>query len=125
MPPLRIIDCVGAHYLERTPQCRRPHQRPASPNPKTNCPLMRAERQEHAPPLAGAHVVTGFEVHDTGDVDDKAASGNAFRESFSKIYLVLLKNIRIWNECFASQLNLGRISLENLKVSLVLSWKVL
>jgi hypothetical protein len=31
--------------------------------------------QEHAPPLAGAHVETGIEVHDTGDVADSAASG--------------------------------------------------
>ena len=31
--------------------------------------------KEHAPPLAGASVETGMEVHVTGDVDDKAASG--------------------------------------------------
>jgi len=31
--------------------------------------------QEHAPPLAGAHVETGEKVHVTGDVDDRAASG--------------------------------------------------
>jgi len=31
--------------------------------------------KEHAPPLAGAHVETGVEVHDTGDVADRAASG--------------------------------------------------
>ena len=34
-----------------------------------------ANVKEHAPPLAGAHVETGVGVHDTGDVDDKAASG--------------------------------------------------
>jgi hypothetical protein len=28
------------------------------------------ERQEHAPPLAGASVETRMEVHVTGDVDD-------------------------------------------------------
>jgi len=31
--------------------------------------------KEHAPPLAGAHVETGVEVHVTGDVADRAASG--------------------------------------------------
>jgi len=31
--------------------------------------------KEHAPPLAGAHIETGVEVHITGDVDDRAASG--------------------------------------------------
>jgi len=31
--------------------------------------------KEHAPPLAGAHVETGVDVHDTQDVDDSAASG--------------------------------------------------
>lgn len=34
-----------------------------------------ANVKEHAPPLAGAHVETGVEVHTSGDVDDKAASG--------------------------------------------------
>ena len=31
--------------------------------------------QEHAPPLARAHVETGKKVYNTNDVDDKAASG--------------------------------------------------
>ena len=31
--------------------------------------------KEHATPLAGAGVETGVEVHVTGDVADKAASG--------------------------------------------------
>ena len=31
--------------------------------------------KEHAPPLAGASVETEDGVHNTGDVDDKAASG--------------------------------------------------
>ena len=34
-----------------------------------------ANVKEHAPPLAGASVETGVEVHVTGDVADKAASG--------------------------------------------------
>ncbi len=29
--------------------------------------------KEHAPPLAGAHVETGVEVHTTGDVEDRTA----------------------------------------------------
>lgn len=39
--------------------------------------------QEHAPPLAGASVETGIRVHDTGDVDDKAASGGCCVSSCS------------------------------------------
>ncbi len=33
------------------------------------------QRQEHAPPLATAHVETGKKFHITGDVTDRAASG--------------------------------------------------
>ena len=38
--------------------------------------IFSAERQEDAPPLAGASAETGDGVHNTGDVDDKAASGS-------------------------------------------------
>jgi hypothetical protein len=41
--------------------------------------------KEHAPPLAGAHVDTGIEVHTTGDVDDKAASGGCCVSSCSAV----------------------------------------
>ena len=42
-----------------------------------------AERQEHAPPLAGTSVETGMEVHVTGHVDDEAASGSCCVSSCS------------------------------------------
>ena len=38
-------------------------------------PYSLANVKEHAPPLAGASVETGDGVHNTGYVDDKAASG--------------------------------------------------
>lgn len=46
-----------------------------------------ANVKEHAPPLAGAHVVTGVEVHDTGDVDDKAASSGCCGSSVSASWI--------------------------------------
>ena len=38
-------------------------------------PYSLANVKEHAPPSAGASVETGGGVHNTGDVDVKAASG--------------------------------------------------
>ena len=41
--------------------------------------------KEHAPPLAGASDETGVEVHVTGDVDDRAASGGCCVSSCSPL----------------------------------------
>ena len=44
--------------------------------------------KEHAPPLATTSVETGVKVHDTGDVDDKAASGGC---SVSSCYPLMVQ----------------------------------
>jgi hypothetical protein len=47
--------------------------------------------KEHAPPLAGASVETGVDVHTTGDVADRVASGGCCVSSCSalRIHLTL------------------------------------
>ncbi len=44
--------------------------------------------KEHAPPLAGAGVETGMEVHTTGGAVDKAASGGCCASSCSPLFLL-------------------------------------
>ena len=48
--------------------------------------FIEANVKEHATPLAGAGVETGVEVHTTGDVADKAASGGCCGSSCSPCF---------------------------------------
>ena len=65
-------------------RCAAPVKSHTTKDSLQQCQISSENVKEHAPPLARAHVETGVEVHNTGDVDDRAASGGCGVSSCSE-----------------------------------------